>query len=120
MLAAEHVVSEGNADVVICERGIRTFETATRNTLDLSAVPYLKQRSHLPVVVDPSHGTGRRDLVAPMAQAAAACGADGLMVEVHNDPGKAMSDGEQSLSVEQFDKLMRRLKPFVEAAGKTL
>jgi 3-deoxy-7-phosphoheptulonate synthase len=120
LLAAEYIVNEGNTQVVLCERGIRTFETATRNTLDLNAVPYIKQKSHLPVVVDPSHGTGLRDLVAPMARAAAACGADGIMVEVHPNPAQAWSDGEQSLFVEQFDELMRGLRPFVEATGKTL
>lgn len=120
LLAAEYVVSSGNADVILCERGIKTFETATRNTLDLNAVPYLKQRSHLPVIVDPSHGTGIRTLVGPMARAAAACGADGIMVEVHVDPAKALSDGQQSLYPEQFDELMRALAPFVTAAGRTL
>jgi 3-deoxy-7-phosphoheptulonate synthase len=118
LLAAEYIVSEGNDDVVLCERGIRTFETATRNTLDLNAVPYIKAKSHLPVVVDPSHGTGVRELVSPMARAAAACGADGIMVEVHPNPAEAWSDGEQSLFIEQFDELMRGLGAFVEAAGK--
>ncbi|MCA9625445.1 MAG: 3-deoxy-7-phosphoheptulonate synthase [Myxococcales bacterium] len=120
LLAAEYIVSEGNDQVVLCERGIRTFETATRNTLDLNAIPFIKQHSHLPVIVDPSHGTGRRDLVAPMARAAAACGADGLMIEVHRDPAEAWSDGEQSLYPDQFEALMRGLQPFVEAAGKKL
>jgi len=120
LLAAEHIVSEGNPDVILCERGIKTFETATRNTLDLSAVPYIKMKSHLPVIVDPSHGTGLRDLVAPMARAAAACGADGVMVEVHINPAEALSDGEQSLDPEMFSSMMRELKPFVEAAGKVL
>ena len=120
LLAAEYVYSEGNTDVVLCERGIRTFETATRNTLDLSAVPYVKQRSHLPVLVDPSHGVGVRELVGPMSCAAAACGADGIMVEVHPDPPRALSDGEQSLYPQQFAALMRRLRPFVEAAGRSL
>jgi 3-deoxy-7-phosphoheptulonate synthase len=120
LLAAEYIVSEGNDDVVLCERGIRTFENATRNTLDLNAVPWIKQKSHLPVVVDPSHGTGRRELVVPMARAAAACGADGVMVEVHRNPTEALSDGEQSLFPEQFRELMNGLRPFVEAAGKQL
>ena len=120
LLAAEYIVSEGNPNVIFCERGIRTFETATRNTLDLSAVPYLKQRSHLPVIVDPSHGTGVRQLVAPMARAAAACGADGLLIEVHIDPSRALSDGHQSLSPAEFVELMAGLRPFVEAAGRTL
>jgi 3-deoxy-7-phosphoheptulonate synthase len=120
LLAAEYIVSEGNDQVVLCERGIRTFEPATRNTLDLNAVPYLKQQSHLPVLVDPSHGTGKRELVAPMARAAAACGADGIMVEVHHDPRVALSDGMQSLFPEQFVELMATLRPFVEASGKAL
>ena len=120
LLAAEYIVSEGNNDVILCERGIRTFETATRNTLDLNCVPFIKQRSHLPVLVDPSHGTGVRDLVIPMARAAAAAGADGVMVEVHRDPTEAWSDGQQSLFPAQFKALMAGLRPFVEAAGKTL
>ena len=120
LMAAEYVVNEGNPNVVLCERGIRTFETATRNTLDLNAIPYIKQRSHLPIIVDPSHGTGRRELVGPMARAAAACGADGIMVEVHHDPSQALSDGQQSLYPAQFRALMRGLAPIVEAAGRTL
>jgi 3-deoxy-7-phosphoheptulonate synthase len=120
LLAAEYIVHEGNPDVVLCERGIRTFETATRNTLDLNAIPYIKQHSHLPVIVDPSHGTGRRELVAPMARAAAACGADGILVEAHVNPAEAWSDGAQSLFLDQFEDLMASLKPFVEAAGKSL
>jgi 3-deoxy-7-phosphoheptulonate synthase len=118
LLAAEYVVSEGNPDVVLCERGIKTFETATRNTLDLNAVPYIKQKSHLPVVVDPSHGTGLRELVAPMARAAAACGADGVMIEVHRDPPHALSDGQQSLYPHQFEALMQSLQPIVAACGR--
>jgi 3-deoxy-7-phosphoheptulonate synthase len=120
LLAAEYIVAEGNPDVILCERGIRTFETATRNTLDLAAVALIKRRSHLPVIVDPSHGTGIRELVAPMAKAAAACGADGIMVEVHRAPVEALSDGQQSLFPEQFAALMSELRPFVEAAGRTL
>jgi len=120
LMAAEYVVAEGNPNVVLCERGIRTFETATRNTLDLSAVPFVKQRSHLPILVDPSHGTGIRDLVTPMALAAAACGADGLIVEVHENPEVALSDGKQSLFPEQFAALMAALRPFVEAGGRHL
>lgn len=120
LLAAEYIVSRGNENVILCERGIKTFETATRSTLDLSAVPYIKQRSHLPVVVDPSHGTGLRDLVAPMSKAAVACGADGIIVEVHCNPASALSDGKQSLFPDQFDTLMKELVPFVEAAGKRL
>ncbi len=120
LLAAEYIVAEGNPNVILCERGIRTFETATRNTLDLNAVPFIKQKSHLPVIVDPSHGTGVRDLVSPMAKAAVACGADGLLIEVHIDPKQALSDGQQSLYPDQFMRLMADLKPFVEAAGRQL
>lgn len=120
LLAAEYIVSEGNPNVILCERGIRTFETATRNTLDLNAIPWLKRKTHLPVIVDPSHGTGIRELVAPMAFAAAACGADGLIVEVHHDPTEALSDGAQSLFPEQFAALMKQLSAFVAAAGKEL
>ena len=120
LLAAEYILSQGNPSVVLCERGIQTFETAMRNTLDLSAVPYIKQRSHLPVMVDPSHGTGIRELVSPMARAAVACGADGLLIEVHHDPQAALSDGKQSLNPEQFAQLMTDLAPFIKAAGKTL
>lgn len=110
--AAEYIISEGNPNVVLCERGIRTFETATRNTLDISAVPVLKSKTHLPVIVDPSHATGVRAYVAPLAKAAIAVGADGLMIEVHNDPAKALSDGPQSLTFEQFDTLCEEMKPF--------
>lgn len=120
LLAAEYVLAEGNPNVILCERGIKTFETATRNTLDLNAIPLIKQKSHLPVLVDPSHGTGIRDLVSPMAKAAAACGADGLLVEVHCAPEEALSDGQQSLYPAQFLALMREIEPFVRAAGKTL
>lgn len=120
LLAAEYILAEGNPNVILCERGIQTFETATRNTLDLNAIPLIKQRSHLPVLVDPSHGTGLRELVAPMAKAAAACGADGLLLEVHHAPEQALSDGRQSLDPGQFATLMRELAPFVAAAGKTL
>lgn len=120
LLAAEYLLAGGNDQVVLVERGIRTFETATRNTLDLNAIPYIKQRSHLPVLVDPSHGTGVRDFVTSMALAAAACGADGLLVEVHVNPPAALSDGAQSLYPEQFADLMGRLRPVVEAVGKRL
>ncbi len=120
LLAAEYVLAAGNPNVILCERGIQTFETATRNTLDLNAVPLIKRRSHLPVLVDPSHGTGIRELVGPMAKAAAACGADGLLIEVHCNPEEALSDGRQSLYPDQFATLMRELAPFVAAAGKTL
>lgn len=120
LLAAEYLLAGGNEQVVLVERGIRTFETATRNTLDLNAVPYIKQRTHLPVVVDPSHGTGIRDLVTPMALAAAACGADGLLIEVHENPAVALSDGAQSLYPDQFTQLMTRLRPVVAAVGSKL
>jgi 3-deoxy-7-phosphoheptulonate synthase len=120
LTAAEHILAEGNPNVILCERGIHTLETATRNTLDLSAVPLIKQRSHLPVLVDPSHGTGIRELVAPMAKAAVACGADGILVEVHHRPEEALSDGQQSLYPDQFAAMMRELGPFVAAAWMTL
>jgi 3-deoxy-7-phosphoheptulonate synthase len=120
LLAAEYILAEGNPNVVLCERGITTFETATRNTLDLNAIPVIKQRSHLPVLVDPSHGTGFRELVTPMAKAALACGADGLLVEVHCDPPHALSDGRQSLFPEQFAAMMRELRPIADAVGKVL
>lgn len=120
LLAAEYIVAGGNDNVILCERGIRTFETATRNTLDLNAVAYLKLKSHLPVLVDPSHGTGVRELVMPMARAAAAVGADGIIVEVHHDPKHALSDGHQSLYPHEFAALMDELRPFVEATGRVL
>ena len=120
LLAAEYILAEGNPNVILCERGITTFETATRNTLDLNAIPVIKQRSHLPILVDPSHGTGLRELVAPMAKAALACGADGLLVEVHADPPNALSDGRQSLFPEQFAALMRELGAIAGAIGKVL
>ncbi len=120
LMSAEYIVSEGNRDVVFVERGIRTFEGGTRNTLDLSAVCQFKKLSHLPVVVDPSHGTGVREYVAPMAYAAAASGADGILVEVHCNPKEALSDGAQSLFPEQFTELMQRIAPFAEAAGRRL
>ncbi len=120
LLAAEYLLAAGNDQVVLCERGIRTFENATRNTLDLNAIPYIKRKTHLPVIVDPSHGTGVRDLVIPMALAAAACGADGIIVEVHEDPAVALSDGAQSLYPEQFADLMRALDPVVRAVGRVV
>jgi 3-deoxy-7-phosphoheptulonate synthase len=120
LMAAEYIMVEGNPHVILCERGIRTFETATRNTLDLSAIPLIKSRSHLPVVVDPSHGTGKRKLVLPMAKAAVAAGADGLMIEVHPDPANAWSDGEQSLDLPDFATLMQQVKRLAEFEGKTL
>ncbi len=120
LLAAEYVMSQGNPNVILCERGIRTFETATRNTFDLAAIPVLKRETHLPVLADPSHAGGRRDLVGPLSFAAVAAGADGLIVEVHPDPERASSDGEQSLTFEEFSDLMAGLAPFVAAAGRTL
>jgi 3-deoxy-7-phosphoheptulonate synthase len=120
LLAAEYLLAAGNEQVILCERGIRTFETATRNTLDLNAIPYIKQKTHLPVLVDPSHGTGVRDFVIPMSLAAAACGADGLLVEVHENPPAALSDGAQSLYPEGFRNLMAALAPVVQAVGRTL
>jgi 3-deoxy-7-phosphoheptulonate synthase len=120
LMAAEYLLAEGNDQVVLCERGIRTFETATRNTLDLNAIPYIKQKTHLPIIVDPSHGTGIRDLVAPMALAAAACGADGIIVEVHENPAAALSDGAQSLYPDQFSELMGKLEKVVCAVGRQL
>jgi len=120
LMAAEYIASEGNPNIILCERGIRTFETATRNTLDLSAVPLLKMRSHLPVVVDPSHGTGIRDLVIPMSKAAVVSGADGLMVEVHPNPELAFSDGAQSLLPDQFDGMVKEIKKLLKLEGKHL
>jgi len=120
LLAAEYLLAAGNSQVILCERGIRTFETATRNTLDLNAIPYIKQKTHLPVVVDPSHGTGVRDLVIPMSLAAAACGADGLLVEVHENPAVALSDGAQSLYPQGFRDLMAALAPVVQAVGRQM
>lgn len=118
--AAEYIMAAGNSKVALCERGIRTFETSTRNTLDLSAVCVLKEKTHLPVIVDPSHATGVRSYVEPLAKAAVACGADGLMIEVHNDPEHALSDGPQSLNFEQFDAVMENLKPYIELSGRSL
>ena len=120
LMAAEYIMAQGNNKVILCERGIRTFETATRNTLDLNAVPVLKQLSHLPVLVDPSHGAGRWDLVAPMAKAAIAAGADALMIEVHTRPEEALSDGEQSLKPAKFAALMKELKIVARAVGRTI
>lgn len=120
LMSAEYIMSKGNHQVILCERGIRTFETATRNTLDLSAVPVLKQLTHLPVVVDPSHGVGKWDLVAPMTKAAVAAGADGILIEVHPNPEEAMSDGEQSLTPDAFKKLMGELRPIAEAVGREI
>jgi 3-deoxy-7-phosphoheptulonate synthase len=120
LLSAEYVLAGGNSQVILCERGIRTFENYTRNTLDISAIPVVKKRSHLPIVVDPSHGTGRREKVIPMARAAVAAGADGLIIEVHNNPEKALSDGPQSLYPDQFDRLMGELRIIAPVLGRTL
>jgi 3-deoxy-7-phosphoheptulonate synthase len=120
LLSAEYILSGGNTDVILCERGIRTFETATRNTFDISAIPVVKKLSHLPVVADPSHGAGRRDMVAPMARAAVAAGADGLIIEVHCDPDHALSDGAQSMFPAQFARLMAELRIIAPAIGRTI
>ena len=118
LLAAEYILAEGNPDVILCERGIRGFDSATRNLLDLSAVPAVHRLSHLPIIVDPSHGTGRRDMVPPMAMAAVAAGADGLMIEVHPSPEHALSDGAQSLDGAQFTRLMRDVQTLADAVGR--
>ena len=120
LMAAEHIMAHGNSHVILCERGIRTFEPSTRNTLDVAAIPLLKAQTHLPVIVDPSHAGGRADLVAPLSFAAIAAGADGLLVEVHPDPSCAQSDGEQSLDPAAFTELLTRLAPFAAAAGRML
>lgn len=120
LLSAEYIMAGGNYDVILCERGIRTFETYTRNTMDISAIPVVKKLSHLPMVADPSHGTGRRDKVVPMARAAVAAGADGLLIEVHPDPDRALSDGAQSLRLEQFEDLMRQLRMIAPAVGRSI
>jgi len=118
LLSAEYILAGGNNDVILCERGIRTFETATRNTFDVSAIPVVKKLSHLPIVADPSHGAGRRDMVAPMARAAVAAGADGLIIEVHVDPDRALSDGAQSMFPAQFDRVMAELRIIAPAIGR--
>jgi 3-deoxy-7-phosphoheptulonate synthase len=120
LLSAEYILSGGNTDVILCERGIRTFETATRNTFDVSAIAMVKKLSHLPVIADPSHGAGRRDMVAPLARAAVAAGADGLIVEVHCDPDHALSDGAQSMFPSQFDRLMAELRIIAPAIGRSI
>lgn len=120
LMSAEYVMSGGNEKIILCERGIRTFETATRNTLDISAIPVLKKLTHLPVVVDPSHAGGRNDLVEPLAMASIAAGADGLIIEVHNDPAHALSDGPQSLTPEQFEKIMKNLDLVARAVGRSV
>lgn len=120
LMSAEYIMAGGNQDVILCERGIRTFETSTRNTLDISAIPVLKARSHLPVFVDPSHAAGHAWLVEPLAKAAIAAGADGLIIEVHNDPKHALSDGQQSLTPEAFNALFAKLKPIAAAVGRVI
>jgi 3-deoxy-7-phosphoheptulonate synthase len=118
LLSAEYILAEGNRQVILCERGVRGFDTTTRNLFDLSAIPVVHGLSHLPILADPSHGTGHRDMVIPMARAAVAAGADGLLVEVHPNPERALSDGAQSLYPEQFDRLMRETRIIVEAIGR--
>jgi len=120
LLAAEYILAGGNHDVILCERGIRTFESGTRNTMDISAIPVVKKLSHMPMVADPSHGTGRRDEVPAMARAAVAAGADGLLIEVHNEPDRALSDGAQSLTPDQFTALMKQLRIIAPAVGRTI
>lgn len=120
LMSAEYIMAGGNLQVILCERGIRTFENATRNTFDISAIPVVKKRSHLPIVADPSHGTGLRDKVGPMARAAIAAGADGLLIEVHQDPDNALSDGPQSLFIEQFEALMPQLRKIAEVIGRSV
>jgi 3-deoxy-7-phosphoheptulonate synthase len=120
LLSAEYILAGGNSDVILCERGIRTFETATRNTFDVSAIPVVKKLSHLPIVADPSHGAGRRDMVAPMARAAVAAGVDGLIIEVHHDPDRALSDGAQSMFPVQFDRVMAELRIIAPAIGRSI
>jgi 3-deoxy-7-phosphoheptulonate synthase len=120
LLSAEYILAGGNYNVILCERGIRTFETYLRNTLDIAAIPVIQKLSHLPIVADPSHGTGRRDKVAPMARAAVAAGADGLLIEVHNDPDHALSDGAQSLDPAQFEQLMKEVRIIAPAVGRTI
>jgi len=118
--SAEYIALQGNMNIVLCERGIRTFETSTRNTLDISAVPVIKSQSHLPVIVDPSHASGRRDLIIPLSKAAMAVGANGIMVEVHPRPEKALSDGKQSLNFKEFEELMKTVKSLAEVMGVNL
>ena len=120
LMSAEYVLANGNFNCILCERGIRTFEDATRFTLDLSAVPVIKELSHLPVIVDPSHGTGKWGLISSMSKAAIAAGADGLIIEVHTNPEEAYSDGQQSLLPEKFDELMKELRPVARAVGREL
>jgi 3-deoxy-7-phosphoheptulonate synthase len=120
LLSAEYILAGGNQNVILCERGIRTFESYTRNTMDISAIPVVKKLSHLPMIADPSHGTGRRDKVVPMARAAVAAGADGLLIEVHHDPDHALSDGAQSLRPNEFEELMQQLRIIARAVGREM
>src|SRR4026209_1489303 len=120
LLSAEYILAGGNMNVMLCERGIRTFESYTRNTLDISAIPVIHKLSHLPIIADPSHGSGRRDMVAPMARAAVAAGADGLIIEVHHDPDHARSDGAQSMFPAQFERLMAELRVIAPAIGRSI
>jgi 3-deoxy-7-phosphoheptulonate synthase len=120
LMSAEYILAGGNENVILCERGIRTFETATRNTMDISAIPVIKKKSHLPIIADPSHGVGIRDKVIPMARAAVAAGADGIMVEVHNDPDHALSDGAQSLYPEQFAQMMKEVRMIAQAINRNI
>jgi len=120
LLSAEYILAEGNPNVILCERGVRSFDAATRNLFDLSAIPVVKAASHLPIVADPSHGTGHREMVTPMARAAVAAGADGLLIEVHPNPDRALSDGAQSLYPEQFTRLMGEARIIAEAIGRRI
>ncbi|EOR27835.1 MULTISPECIES: 3-deoxy-7-phosphoheptulonate synthase [Clostridium] len=120
LMSAEYIMAGGNENIILCERGIRTFETYTRNTLDLSAIPAIKKISHLPIIVDPSHATGKRFMIAPLAKAAIAVGADGLIIEVHNNPEKALCDGPQSIKPEDYETLMKELKPIAAAVGREI
>ena len=119
LMAAEYIMAEGNSKVILCERGVRTFADHTRNTLDLSAVPFVKRTSHLPIIVDPSHGTGRKEKVIPLSRAAIAVGADGLIIEVHHDPANALSDGPQSISPEMFEQLVHEMSTLAGVLGRT-
>jgi len=120
LMSAEYIISEGNTNIILCERGIRTFETETRNTLDIQAVPVVKKYSHLPIIIDPSHASGQWDLVIPMSKAAVAAGADGIIVEVHPNPAEALSDGAQSLNLKKFEKLMDEIRPIIEVIGRNM
>ena len=120
LLSAEYILSGGNNNVILCERGIRTHEPLTRNTLDISAIPMVKKISHLPIIIDPSHATGRKWMVAPLSKAAVVAGADGVMIEVHDSPSRALSDGEQSLNLDEFDNLMKNIKSLVKFSKKII